>query len=119
MNKAIMFVMLFAASLLWAQSNTPQSQESTKDKSGRVRVRGCVSRSSGDFILMQSDPGNSYVLQSARKIKLEHFLGQQVEVSGTETPTLGTSTNFTRRRTGSSVTITVDTISTIAKECTN
>jgi hypothetical protein len=33
---------------------------------GGITVQGCVSRSSGDYVLMQLDPGNCYVLQYAQ-----------------------------------------------------
>jgi hypothetical protein len=116
MKSTILFVAL-AASLLLAQTNQDQSQQGTKDKSGKVTMQGCVSRSSGDFILMQTNPGNSFVLQATHDIKLDQFLGHQVEVTGTERPTMSTSSNFTQRRAGSSVTITLDSIKTVSKEC--
>jgi hypothetical protein len=64
---------------------------------------------------MQSDPGNSYVLHATNKIKLGHYLGQQVEVTGTESPTMSSSTATGRR--ASSVTIMVDSINAISKQC--
>jgi hypothetical protein len=54
----------------------------------RSLYAGCVSRSSGDYVLMQPDPGNSYVLHSVDNIKLGRYLGQQVKITGTESPTL-------------------------------
>jgi hypothetical protein len=116
---------LFSTSSL-AQSNPDESQppagnqppnQAAKDKKGKVTRQGCVTRSSGDFILMQSDPGNSYVLAPTGKIKLENYLGHEVEVTGTESTSMSTSTNFTRKRAGSSLTITLDSIKTLAKEC--
>jgi hypothetical protein len=115
MNNTILFVALMAGSLL-AQTNQDQSQQAPKD-TGKVTMQGCVSRSSGDFILMQTNPGNSFVLDAPRRIRLDHFLGQQVEVTGVERPTMGTSTNFTRRRAGSSVTIRLDSIKTVSQRC--
>lgn len=116
MKKAIALIPLFVGGLLIAQSNQGQSQPPAKNKEGRVTVQGCVSRAAGDFMLMQSDPANSFVLEPSRKIKLEPYLGQQVEVTGTESPTMSSSSNF-RRRAGSSVTIVVDSINTISKRC--
>jgi hypothetical protein len=117
MRKAIVFMLLFVVgSLLMAQANQGQSQPPAKSKEGKVTVQGCVSRSFGDFVLMQSDPANSFVLEPTRKIKLEPYLGQQVEVTGTESPTMSTSSSF-RKRAGSSVTIMVDSINTISKRC--
>jgi hypothetical protein len=116
MKNTILFVALVAGSL-FAQANQDQSQQGTQDKSGKVTMQGCVSRSSGDFILMQTNPGNTYVLRAPREIKLDQFLGQQVEVTGTEKPTMSTSTNFTQKRAGSSVTITLESIKTVSKQC--
>jgi hypothetical protein len=111
MNKAILLVVLFGGSWLMAQTNPDQP----KEKKGQVTVQGCVSRSSGDYVLMQSDPGNSYVLHATNKIKLGPYLGRQVEVTGTESPTMSSSSDAGRRV--SSVTIMVDSINTISKEC--
>jgi hypothetical protein len=118
MRKAIVLILLFGVGLLMAQSNQGQSRPPAKGNEGKITVQGCVSRAAGDFILMQSDPANSFVLQPTRKIKLEPYLGQQVEVTGSESPTMSTSSNF-RRRPGSPVTIVVDSINTISKRCGN
>lgn len=118
MKKAIVLILLFVVGLLMAQANPGQSQPPAKNKEGKVTVQGCVSRAAGDFILMQSDPANTFVLEPARKIKLEPYLGQQVEVTGTESPTMSSSSNF-RRRAASPVTIAVDSINTISKRCGN
>jgi hypothetical protein len=116
MKATIVFTALLVGGWLIAQSSADQGQHAPKEQKGQVTVQGCVSRSSGDFILMQTDPANSYVLQSSRKIKLDHYLGQQVQVTGTESPTMSNSSNF-KRRPGSQVTITVDSINTISKKC--
>jgi len=118
MKKATVLMRLFVVGLLMAQANQAQSQATPKNKEGKVTVQGCVSRAAGDFILMQSDPANSFVLEPTRKIKLEPYLGQQVEVTGTESPTMSTSSNF-RRRAGSPVTIVVDSINTVSRRCGN
>jgi hypothetical protein len=116
MNKSILLMVLFAGSWLMAQANPDQSQHPPDEKKGQVTVQGCVSRSSGNFVLMQSDPGNSYVLHATNKINLGHYLGQQVEVTGTESPTMSTSSDSGRR--SPSVTIMVDSINAISKRCT-
>jgi hypothetical protein len=113
MNKTILLVLLFVCSLLMAQTNSDQSH--AKAKKGQVTVQGCVSRSSGDYILMQSDPANSYVLHAAENVKLGQYLGQQVKVTGTKSPTVSDSADA--GRSAAPVTITVDSISTISKEC--
>jgi hypothetical protein len=115
MNKSILLVVLFVGSWLMAQANPDQSQHPPDEKKGQVTVQGCVSRSSGNFVLMQSDPGNSYVLHATKKMNMGQYLGQQVEVIGTETPTMSSSSDAGRR--GSSVTIMVDSINTISKQC--
>ena len=114
MIKTTVFVLLFVGSCLIAQSGQAQSQPSTKAK-GQVTVQGCVSRQSEDFILIQSDPGNSYVLHAAESIKLSEYLGQQVKVTGTKSPTLSDSSDAARSTSG--VTLTVSSIKTISKEC--
>jgi hypothetical protein len=115
MNKTILLVMLFLGSWLMGQASPDQSQQSPKETKGQVTVQGCVSRSSGDYVLMQ--PGSSYVLHATNNIKLGHYLGHQVEVTGTESPTMSTSSNAGRSQ--SSVTIMVGSINAISKQCTH
>lgn len=114
MMKAVVFVVLFAVSLLMAQVNEGESQRPPKSQKGQLTTQGCVSRSSGYYILMQS--GNSYALEASRKIDFGHYLGQQVEVSGSERATLSTSSS---RRGAPALTIVVDSINTISKRCTH
>jgi hypothetical protein len=111
MNRTTVFALLLAGGGLMAQS---QTQQPPNEKSGQATVQGCVSRSSGAFMLMQSDPGNSYVLRPSGKLKLDPYLGQQVEVTGRETPTTSTSSY---RRAPAAVTIVVESIKTISKQC--
>src|ERR1700751_4000756 len=114
MIKTTLFVLLFVGSCLIAPSGQAQSPPSTKAK-GQVTVEGCVSRQSGDYVLTQSDPGNSYVLHAADTIKLGQYLGQQVKVTGTKSPTLSDSADGARST--SPVTLTVSSVKTISKEC--
>jgi len=118
MTRTIVFAILLAGGCLMAKGNQNQEQQPPKQKSGQVTAQGCVSRSTGDFILMQSDPGNSYVLRPRGKLKLDPYLGQQVEVTGRETPTMSSSSNY-NRRSAAAVTIVVDSIKTISKQCGN
>jgi hypothetical protein len=118
MKRAIVFAIWLAGGCLMAQANQNQTQQPSKEKPGQVTAQGCVSRSTGDFILMQSDPGNSYVLRPIGKLKLDPFLGHQVEVRGRETPTMSSSSNYNRRP-AAAVTIVVDSIKTISKQCGN
>jgi len=114
MTKATVLLLLFVGSCLIVPSDQAQSQPSTKAK-GQVTVQGCVSRQSGDYILMQSDPGNSYVLHAASNIKLGEYLGHQVKVIGTTSPTLSDSSDAGKST--SAVTLTVSSVKTISKEC--
>jgi hypothetical protein len=110
MKYATIVFLLLASSLLMAQSGS-------KDKQEQVTVQGCLTRLSGDFVLTQIDPGNTYVLHSSNGVKLSKYLGQQVKVTGTKSPTLNDTADSARAT--SSVTITVKSISTVSKECKN
>jgi hypothetical protein len=115
MSKTTLFALLLGSFLI-AQSAVAQSQPSAKPK-GQVTVQGCVTRQTGDFILTQTDPGNTYVLHAAENVKLSQYLGQQVKVTGTKSPTLSDSTDAGHAT--SSVTLTVTSIKTISKQCGN
>jgi hypothetical protein len=93
------------------------AQESSNTSTGQVTVQGCVSRSAGDYILMRLDPGMTYQLQATGKIKLSHYLGQQVEVTGKESPSLRTSSSSSTRTGAASVALTITSIKTIEKQC--
>jgi hypothetical protein len=110
--------LLLAGNLLLAQESAPSnpSQPDSKHSKGQVTVQGCVSRASGDYILMRQDPGVTYELQATGKTKLRQYLGQQVEVTGTESSSASTSSDASGR-TPSPVTLTLTAIRTIAKEC--
>lgn len=104
--------------VLGQDSNSNMSQPSSKDSKGEVTLRGCVSRSSGDYILMKQDPAVTYELQGSRKIKLRHYLGQRVEVTGSESPTLASSSDA-MNKVGSAapVTLNITSIKTLDKDC--
>jgi len=115
--KKLFFALLLASSFLTAQ-NSGMSPNPSKDSKGQVTIQGCVSRSSGDFILMKQDPAVTYELQAANKIKLSKYLGQRVEVIGKESPSLSTSSDSSARSgSPSPVTLTITSIKTIEKEC--
>jgi hypothetical protein len=96
-------------------SGTDQSHAKNKDE---ITVRGCVAKSSTDYILTQADQGNSYQLQGTKKLRFGPYLGQQIEVTGVESPTLSTSSDYLARGgTATSVTIRVHSIKTIQKRC--
>ena len=108
----VVFVLLIGSGCLMAQANSAQSPN---DKKGQVTLKGCVSRQSGDYILMQADPSVSYVLHSGSNVKLGDYLGQQVKVTGTKSSTLSDSSDAARS--APPTTITVNSINTISKEC--
>ena len=107
-------VLLFSVGSLLAQDSSP-SPRNSKDSKGQVTVQGCVSRSTGDYILIKQDPGMTYELQATGKIKLSRYLGQRVEVNGTQSPSMSTSSDAARAQ--APVTLTVASIKTIDKEC--
>ena len=116
--RMILGALLLSGGLLLAQDSAPPNAnpQDSKDSKGQVTLQGCVSRASGDYILMKQDPAVTYELQSTHKIKLSHYLGQHVEVTGSESPTMSTSSDSTRRS-ASPVTLNVTSIRTIDKEC--
>ena len=115
--KKLWFALLLSSSFLVVQSSL--SQDTSKDSKGQVTVQGCVSRSSGDYILSQTDPAKTYELQATGKTKLGQYLGQQVEVTGRKSPSLSTSSDsMAKMGSPAPTTITVTSIKTLAKECT-
>jgi hypothetical protein len=119
--RTLWLVFLLSGSFLLAQDNTPGTtgQHTSKEAKGQVTVQGCVARSSGDYILMKQHPAITYELQATGKIKLRQYLGQRVEVIGKESPSMSTSSDaLTKTGAPSSLTLTITSIKTIAKECT-
>lgn len=114
MRTAVVLMALVIVSFLVAQVNEGGYQGPPKTQKGQVTAQGCVSRSSGYYILMQS--GNSYVLETSRKVDFGHYLGKQVEVTGKERATLSTSSS---RRDAPGLTILVESINTISQRCTH
>jgi hypothetical protein len=113
MRRTILLVVLLVGGWLMAQANPDQP---SKEKKGQVTVQGCVSRSSGDYVLTEADPANSYVLHAANNTKLGPYLGQRVKVTGTKQSTMSDSSDAGRAP--APVTIMVNSIKTISKECT-
>jgi len=118
--KTLWFALLLSGSFLLAQDNpSATGQQNSKASKGQVTVQGCVSRSSGDYILMKQDPGVTYELQTTGKTRLRKYLGQQVEVTGTESPSMSTSSDAINRvGSAAPTTLTLTSIRTIDKECT-
>jgi hypothetical protein len=114
-------VLLLSGSFLLGQDSSPAkaSQQDSKVSKGEITVQGCVGRSSGDYILTKQDPAMTYELQATGKTRLRNYLGQRVEVTGKEGPTLSSSSDaLNKTGSASSVTLTITSIKTIDKECT-
>jgi RNase P/RNase MRP subunit p29 len=117
-------VILLAVGSLKAQSaSDPSGSANTrhsKPSKGEITLQGCLGRATGDYILTQTDPGNTFKLEKAnRKLKLGPHLGEQVLVTGWKSPTLSSSSDaLNRAGPPSSVTLMVTSISTVEKECT-
>jgi hypothetical protein len=117
--KTFLCALLLSGGVLLAQdSNTAANEHEMKDSKGQVTLQGCVGRSNGDYILTKQNPAMTYELQGANHIRLRHYLGQRVEVSGSEGPSMSTSSDA-MNKTGSAapVTLTVTSIKTIDKRC--
>ncbi len=115
------FALLLSSSFLLSQDSNPSATNQPKSKAskGDITVQGCVNRFSGDYILMKQNPAMSYELQATGKTKLRQYLGQRVEVTGREVPSMTTSSDaLTRTGSAASVTIIIDTIKTVSKQCT-
>ncbi len=121
MRKLCFAIVLLSGSFLLAQDSYPANagQSAQKNSKGQVTVQGCVGRSSGDYVLTKQNPAMTYELQATGKTRLRNYLGQRVEVTGKEGPTLSTSSDaMNKTGSASSVTLTITSIRTIDKECT-
>jgi hypothetical protein len=118
--RRLLCLLLLSDSFLLGQRNSPNStdQNHSNGSKGQITVQGCVDRARGDYILVQQDPGMTYELEAKGKIKLRQYLGQQVEVTGTKSPSLSTSSDtLTNSGSPAPVTLRIISIRTIAKEC--
>lgn len=114
----ILAVLSIAAARAGNTNPSGDNQDHPKKPKDQITVRGCVSKLNTDYILVQPDRGNSYQLQGSRKLRLGPYLGQQVEVTGRESPSMSTSSDIlTRAGSASPVTITVTSIKPISKRC--
>jgi len=116
MRKAIGMAVLLIASFAWAQSIQTSNN---RNQNGEVTVRGCVTIMNGDYVLTKQDPAVTYQLQPSSKIRLRSYLGQRVEITGEKSTTIPTSEDAINARMGSAspVTVKVESIKTISKEC--
>lgn len=120
MSKTIVFLVLFFGGWFMTYANQGQSEQPPQNQNGQVTEKGCISRSRGHYLLVQSDPSNSYVLEATGTTDIGHYLGQQVEVTGTESHTSPTSSHSMGETSGGpQVTIRVDSINTISERCTH
>ncbi len=119
MKKCLFVALLLSGSFLLAQEATPMDHgQGSKDAKGQTTVTGCVSRSNGDYILMKENPSMTYELQATGKTRLKNYLGQRVEVTGNQSPTMSSSSDATAKQgSAAPVTITISTIRTVDKEC--
>lgn len=111
--------LLLAASFALAQANSaPRASDYSKHRKDSLTVRGCVSGSSGDYVLIKQNPAMIHELQATGRIRLRKYLGQRVEITGEESPTLNSSSDaLNKTGSASSVTISVNSIKTLDKEC--
>lgn len=118
--KKWLFILLLSGSVVWAQDNKPSkpSEQKPKVSKGQVVMQGCVSISSGDYVLVKQDAAVTYALQATQKIKLGQYLGQLVEATGKEAATLSSSSDvLTRSGSPSAETLIITSIKTISKQC--
>jgi hypothetical protein len=120
MKTMVWLTLLLSAAVLIAQDGNSASPQAKKSKTSKdeVTVQGCVSRANGDYILMKQNPGVSYELQATGKTRLKNYLGQRVEVTGRESPTLSSSSDA-MNKVGSAApeTLTIISIKTIDQNC--
>jgi hypothetical protein len=117
MSKGSVIVALFVGACLMAQVNEDESQRLPADGKHQFTVHGCLRRPSvGDYFLVHSDVGKIYELDSTREIEFDDYMGQRVEVIGTESPGLSSSKRSSFR-VARPLTIMVDSIRTVSKRC--
>ena len=118
--RQLWLAVLLSASFLVAQDSNPNaaSQQNSKNSKNEITLQGCVSRRTGDYILVKQNPASTYLLQATGKIKLGPYLGHRVEITGTEFPSLSTSSDaLSRLGSPSPVTIRITSIKTVAQQC--
>lgn len=113
--KPFVVITLFLAASLLAQDSNPPVKHHRKDE---ITVQGCISRSNGDYILMKQDPGITYQLQATGKTRLKNYLGQRVEVTAFESPTLSSSSDAMNKiGSAAPVTLSITSIKMLDKNC--
>ncbi len=121
MTKATIFILAalsLSISVTAQTANSTTADSSEKQARNQVTVTGCVAKQSTDYVLIQTDPGNTYELERPRKMHLKQYLGKQVEITGTKFPSMPTSSDYLARTgSGSPVTIRIKSIKTISDRC--
>lgn len=112
MKPFVVITLFLAVALLAQDANSP----ARRNRKNETTLQGCVSRSNGDYILMKQNL--SYQLATTGKLRLKNYLGNRVEVTGQESPTLSTSSDA-MNKVGSAapVTLTITSIKTLDKVC--
>ena len=119
--RSLLLVLLLSSGILHAQSNNSGAADQQKpaDSNSQVTLEGCVDRSRGDYVLVQSDPGMTYELHAAGKLRLRGYMGQQVKVTGTKSTSMSTSSDaIAFGGSPAPMTIAVSSIKTLASQCT-
>jgi hypothetical protein len=115
MRPLVFVALLLSASFALSQNSPAEKSKPDKDE---VTIQGCVTRFSGDYVLVKQEPSISYELQATGKIRLKNYLGQRVEITGEQGPTLSSSSDaLNKTGSASPVTITIRSIRTVDKEC--
>jgi len=113
--RRLILVLLLSSSCLLAGA---AGQDNSKDSNRQITVQGCVDRRSGDYVLIQQDPGMTYELQGTDKIKVNKYYGQRVQITGTKLQSLPTSSDsLASGGAPSPLTIKIGSIKTLDKNC--
>ncbi|MGA9508595.1 MAG: hypothetical protein WBV55_08115 [Candidatus Sulfotelmatobacter sp.] len=116
MKRFWLVALVLSGAFLLAQDNSADTGQ--KNAKGQETIRGCVSRSNGDYTLMKEHPAVTYELQAGHHIRLRHYLGKRVEVTGSESPSLSTSSDsMARQGNAAPVTLNISSIKVLNKDC--
>jgi Protein of unknown function (DUF5818) len=85
MRKVTVTILALLLCAVWAvaQQGYPSSQTTTPSSSGQTTIKGCLSRSDGEFALTDTS-GTSYKL-TGDTAKLSDHVGHEVQIKGTTT----------------------------------
>jgi hypothetical protein len=120
MKSWALLMLLLSASLFAQDSSSAGGKNPSKQSKDQVTIRGCVSQSNGDYILMRQDPGVSYELESTSKTRLKNYFGKEVEIRGRKFPTLSSSSDALNKvGSAAPVTLKILSIRTINQSCSS